>query len=271
MSFIKRRRTRLFKKQRQLSDSGHRSFLKMTALGGAGLALSLPRSVLADDPPPHEIVKMPGKTDLILLTDRPPQLETPLHYFRTDLTPNEAFYVRWHLAGLRTNINPKPFSLNVTGHVNTALKLSLKQLREDFEPAAVVAVNQCSGNSRSFFEPRIPGSQWGNGAMEGLENVIVEQRDFLAHGCGRPAQSVDYAIPFNILHLETPVELQSVPRDLTFIVVYFADETALQIVLIKSPRHAGHDVNVIAMRAPGFDAQREIFVDAITMATSELR
>jgi sulfite dehydrogenase len=31
--------------------------------------------------------------------------------------------------------------------------------------ASIVAVNQCSGNSRSHFEPRVPGGQWGHGAM----------------------------------------------------------------------------------------------------------
>ena len=41
-----------------------------------------------------ELARYPQKTDLILLTDRPPQLETPLRYFTTDLTPNDAFYVR---------------------------------------------------------------------------------------------------------------------------------------------------------------------------------
>ena len=29
----------------------------------------------------------------------------------------------------------------------------------------IVAVNQCSGNSRGFFEPRVAGGQLGNGAM----------------------------------------------------------------------------------------------------------
>jgi hypothetical protein len=29
----------------------------------------------------------------------------------------------------------------------------------------IAAVNQCSGNSRGLFGPRVPGAQWGNGAM----------------------------------------------------------------------------------------------------------
>jgi hypothetical protein len=53
-----------------------------------------------------ELVRYPQKTDLLLLTDRPPQLETPLQYFQTDLTPNNAFFVRWHLAGVPTDVVP---------------------------------------------------------------------------------------------------------------------------------------------------------------------
>src|ERR1017187_10312535 len=72
-----------------------------------------------------ELVRYPQKTDLILLTDRPPQLETPLRYFQTDLTPNEAFFVRWHLSGIPTSVDTRSFRLDVTGHVRAPLSLSL--------------------------------------------------------------------------------------------------------------------------------------------------
>ena len=52
------------------------------------------------------MVRFPQKRELILLTDRAPQLETPLHYFRQDFTPNEAFFVRWHVAGIPTQAYP---------------------------------------------------------------------------------------------------------------------------------------------------------------------
>jgi DMSO/TMAO reductase YedYZ molybdopterin-dependent catalytic subunit len=96
---------------------------------------------------------------MILLTDRPPQLETPLHYFRQDLTPNEAFFVRWHLEGIPTSVDLRTFRLNVSGHVGQPLQLSVDDLRSQFEPISIIAVNQCSGNSRSFFVPPVPGGQ----------------------------------------------------------------------------------------------------------------
>ena len=88
----------------------------------------------------------------ILNVDRPPNLETPLRFYREDLTPNEAFYVRWHLAGLPTRIDTKKFRLSVSGHVEKPQQFSLDDLKTQFEPASLVAVNQCSGNSRSNFD-----------------------------------------------------------------------------------------------------------------------
>src|ERR1700728_3460927 len=116
-------------------------------------------------PGPTELARFPEKTEMILLTDRPPQLETPIHYFRQDLTPNEAFFVRWHLEGIPTSVDLRTFRLNVSGHVRQPLQLSMDELRSQFEPTSIVAVNQCSGNSRSFFEPRVPGGQWKHGAV----------------------------------------------------------------------------------------------------------
>ncbi len=44
-------------------------------------------------------------------------------------------------------------------------------------------------------------------SQAGLENVIVEQRDFVAEGCGREPLSASFAMLFNILHIEDPVGL----------------------------------------------------------------
>jgi predicted methyltransferase len=41
----------------------------------------------------------------------------------------------------------------------------------------------------------------------GLSNVRAEVRDFVGQGTGRPSQSVDHAMVYNLLHLEEPVRL----------------------------------------------------------------
>jgi DMSO/TMAO reductase YedYZ molybdopterin-dependent catalytic subunit len=124
-------------------------------------------------------VRYPQKTELILLTDRPPQLETPPRYFTTDLTPNDAFFVRWHLSGVPTSVDTRRFRLRVDGHVHNPLSLSLHKLSTKFEPVSLVALCQCAGNSRSFFEPRVPGGQWGNGAMSNARWKGVRLKDVL--------------------------------------------------------------------------------------------
>ena len=111
------------------------------------------------------LAQFPQKRPLILQTSRPPQLETPFEIFDQGvMTPNDAFFVRYHLAGIPTEIDPETFRLSVKGKVNTPLELSLADLRK-LDPIEYVAVNQCSGNSRAFSAPRVAGGQLGNGAM----------------------------------------------------------------------------------------------------------
>ena len=112
------------------------------------------------------LVRYPGKRPLIQLTARPPQLETPFSVFNEGvITPNDAFFVRYHLSDIPLSIDPDTFRLNIKGKIDRALSLSLSDLKNDFEPVEIVAVNQCSGNSRGFFNPRVAGGQLANGAM----------------------------------------------------------------------------------------------------------
>ncbi|PYU11441.1 MAG: twin-arginine translocation pathway signal protein [Acidobacteria bacterium] len=124
-------------------------------------------------------ISEPEKAPLILLTDRPVQLETPRSYFRTAFTPNDAFYVRWHLPEIPKRVDLVDWKLKIEGNVNKPLALSLSELMEKFKPVSVAAVNQCSGNSRSRFQPRVPGGQWGNGAMGNAMWTGVRLRELL--------------------------------------------------------------------------------------------
>ncbi len=111
------------------------------------------------------LAQYPQKRPLILQTSRPPQLETPFEMFDEGvITANDAFFVRYHLAGIPTEIDPDSFRISVKGKVNTALELSLGDLKK-LDAIEYVAVNQCSGNSRAFSTPRVAGGQFGNGAM----------------------------------------------------------------------------------------------------------
>jgi DMSO/TMAO reductase YedYZ molybdopterin-dependent catalytic subunit len=124
-------------------------------------------------------VTEPEKVPLILLTDRPVQLETPRNYFLPAFTPNKAFFVRWHLENIPNAIDLKEWKLRLEGNVNKPLALTLPELMQKFKEVSVAAVNQCSGNSRSRLQPRVPGGQWGNGAMGNALWTGVRLREVL--------------------------------------------------------------------------------------------
>jgi DMSO/TMAO reductase YedYZ molybdopterin-dependent catalytic subunit len=179
-----------------------RSFLKLTALSSAGAMLS--RSLAwaeyapgAATPAPAvggrshftrriTMARFPEKRSLILLTDRPPQLETPISIFKQDITPNDAFFVRWHESAIPTAVDLRTFRLTLGGHVARPLSFSVEDLRKNFEPISFQAVGQCSGNSRGFFQPRVAGGEWGNGAVGNAKWTGVRLKDLLAKANVKP-------------------------------------------------------------------------------------
>ena len=81
------------------------------------------------------LVAYPGKRPLIQLTARPPQLETPFNIFdESILTPNDAFFVRYHMADIPLSIDPEKFLLTIKGNVERALSLTLQDLKSKFDP-----------------------------------------------------------------------------------------------------------------------------------------
>jgi DMSO/TMAO reductase YedYZ molybdopterin-dependent catalytic subunit len=132
---------------------------------GSLKALALDTVTLPFDNGERPLVKYPQKRPMIGQTSRPPQLETPFSIFNDGATtPNDAFFVRYHLADIPLSIDADKFTLEIKGKVDRPLKLSLKQIK-NLPAVELVAVNQCSGNSRGFFNPRVAGGQLGNGAM----------------------------------------------------------------------------------------------------------
>jgi DMSO/TMAO reductase YedYZ molybdopterin-dependent catalytic subunit len=112
------------------------------------------------------VTNFPQKGAMILQRTRPPLLETPFEVFDQGVfTPNDRFYVRWHLANIPTAVDPADFRLKVRGQVRHSISLTMHDLLHDFPPFEIAAVNQCSGNSRGFFSPRVTGGQWEHGAM----------------------------------------------------------------------------------------------------------
>jgi len=107
---------------------------------------------------------LPGKKPLIQLADKPPNYESPLEYLRTPITPNDQFFVRYHLADI-PEVDPKTYKINVGGEgANGQAVLTLDDLKA-MPATEIVAVNQCSGNRRGLSKPHVAGVEWGYGAM----------------------------------------------------------------------------------------------------------
>ena len=107
---------------------------------------------------------LPGKKPLIKLSYRPPNYETPIEYFRTAITPNDVFFVRYHLSDI-AEVDAGTWKVVIGGEgANGQTELTLDDLQR-MPSVEVVAVNQCSGNRRGLFQPHVPGVEWGYGAM----------------------------------------------------------------------------------------------------------
>ena len=110
-------------------------------------------------------VAFPEKRPLITYSDRPPLLETPREVFTSALTPNDLFFVRWHMPVIPKYINPNTFTISINGLVKKELEISLTDLKTKFKHVEITAVLQCGGNNRTAFKPTTSGIQWGVGAM----------------------------------------------------------------------------------------------------------
>jgi sulfite dehydrogenase (cytochrome) subunit A len=169
-----------------------RHFLRAAGMLGAVGFMSGSSAFAADDviTLPFEngerpLVKYPQKRPLIRQTSRPPQLESPFSIFNEGaITPNDAFFVRYHLTlSPPSAMQLENFKVEIKGKVKNATQFSVADLKSQFEPVEIVAVNQCSGNSRGFFQPRVPGGQLGNGAMGNARWKGVRLKDVLEK-CG---------------------------------------------------------------------------------------
>jgi sulfite dehydrogenase (cytochrome) subunit A len=180
-----------------------RAFLRNGGQLAAALAINglLPRGWAAEnhvtlpfDNGERELVAYPQKRPLIRLTTRPPQLETPFAVFNEGvLTPNDAFFVRYHLSDIPTRVDPTEFRLRVRGKVGSPLSLSLAELKQLGTPVELVAVNQCSGNSRGHFSPRVNGGQLSHGAMGNARWTGIPLRTVLEKaGVNKDARQVAF-------------------------------------------------------------------------------
>ncbi len=137
-----------------------RNFLR--SVSAAAFAGSIVHPLLnwaADEPS----LAIPGKEGLIIRSYRFLDLETPVEYFNSWLTPVEHFFVRNHMHEPST-LDPTEWKLSISGEVDKPYSLTFAELSE-LERHSVVNTLECAGNGRAYQSPKVPGVQWQKGAV----------------------------------------------------------------------------------------------------------
>ena len=142
--------------------NSRRNFLKQ--MSTAALSIGAAPSLLSwATPVQGQPLDVPGEDGMIVRSFRFVDLETPVEYFNTWLTPVPHFFVRNHMHE-PSELNADEWRLTVSGEVEKPFTLTLSDLSR-FESHSVVNTLECAGNGRSLHRPQVPGIQWGKGAV----------------------------------------------------------------------------------------------------------
>jgi DMSO/TMAO reductase YedYZ molybdopterin-dependent catalytic subunit len=138
--------------------TSRRLFLK--SAGKAGALLSLARAFPSLFAYGQQNAEPSSK--LIVRSENPTDLETPVEMLTTWITPNDLFYVRSHMYA--PNVELADWHLVIDGLVNKSLTLTLGDL-EQFPKSTQVVTLECAGNGRALYDPPVAGAQWEKGAV----------------------------------------------------------------------------------------------------------
>jgi len=177
------------------SGPDRRGFLKGAGLAtmGAVLGATIPfhrnmpagwiPAALADQDQGFVIA---GKEGLRVLNDRPVNAETPPHLLDDPITPTERFFIRNN--GIPPeNTDPEGWTLVIDGEVERPLKLSIADLKRNFEVVTLALQLECGGNGRAFFDPPARGNQWTYGAVGCALWTGVRLKDLLEAAGVKPS------------------------------------------------------------------------------------
>lgn len=92
----------------------------------------------------------------------PENQETPIQFLKQWITPDEYFYRRNHFS--YPEISEKAFRIEICGKVNKNINFALSELKTMPWKTIILPI-ECSGNKRAYFEPKVFGDQWKEGAI----------------------------------------------------------------------------------------------------------
>ncbi len=117
--------------------------------------------------------------ELIVLNDKPWNLETPPHLLDDDVTPADKFFVR-NNGQMPSNPQVENWTLTISGE--SAVKkivLTMDELRSKFKAYTYQLLVECGGNGRKEYDPPAQGLQWGLGGLGCARWTGVRLKDVL--------------------------------------------------------------------------------------------
>lgn len=169
----------------RVPEKDRRGFLKgagltsMAALVGASIpfARNMPSGFIPEAMAAKNF-SIKGKDGLTVLNDRPVNAETPPHNLDDKVTPTNRHFIR-NNGTPPANMDAGSWTLTVDGLVDKPMKLSIADLKKNFEVVSHKLTIECGGNGRGFFDPPAKGNQWTLGAVACSEWTGVRLADVL--------------------------------------------------------------------------------------------
>ncbi len=206
---------------RTVDPVSRRGFLRGSGLAAmsAAVGASIPYAnympgglipaALAQSDEPFEL---PGKSGLTVLNDRPINAETPAHLLDDRITPASRLFVRNNGIPPVQTTQADQWTLELTGESCVdAKKLTVAELKANFEHYTLQLQIECGGNGRSEFYPPARGNQWTTGAIGCPEWTGVRLRDVLEY-CGVKDDAVYVAYEAADRHLSGDSSKQPISR-----------------------------------------------------------
>ncbi len=168
-----------------MRENDRRRFIKQSVLGTLGTLLgtevvfAIPEGytpLLFD----NDQDALKGKsTEMVVLNDRPWNVEAPAHLLDDAVTPAEKMFIR-NNGIVPETIDVKGWTLTINGESAETKKVyTLDDLKKKFKPYTYQLTLECGGNGRAGYFPSTAGNQWTNGGISCAEWTGVRLRDIL--------------------------------------------------------------------------------------------
>jgi DMSO/TMAO reductase YedYZ molybdopterin-dependent catalytic subunit len=118
-------------------------------------------------------------TEMVVLNDKPWNMEAKAHLLDDKITPNKFMFIR-NNGLIPEEIDAKKWTLTIEGESVKAKKTyTLADLKSKFQQHTYQLTLECGGNGRSEFYPPAKGNQWTIGAVSCANWTGVRLRDVL--------------------------------------------------------------------------------------------